>query len=251
LPDGNYLVVYSRAIAGGTQNIEAQVLSAGLDVRVGGAVLVGSSVGDSTAEMATMDEGSFVVAWWGDDGVQAARIGDAAGAASVVEAARAVSLEPVSRLGAKRNALSVVRTARGVAMVWQQGAASPTPGIRWVHFDGSLAELRGPLRLSERAAFDPSIAWTGRSSGLVWSEMRDGDGVLDLWFQRLDERGVGLGPAGRIVEGLLPQGAFSASLLWTGTEFAMAYGGSYAHPVDIAHRVDAFLAHGLFGTCPD
>ena len=251
LPDGNYLVVYSRAIPGGTQNIEAQVLSPALDARIGNALLVGSSVGDSTVEMVAMDESSFVLGWWGEDGLQAARVGYAAGVVSVVEGARLVSMESVGRRGVVRSAFSLVQTTLGVAMVWPQGAASPTPGIRWVHFDRSLDQVQGPLRITDTVAFDPSIAWTGHSFGLVWSEVRNADGVGDLWFQRLDSRGGGVGAAGRVIEGLPPVGAYSASLLWTGTEFAVAYSGSYLDPAPIGFRVDAFFAHGLFGTCPD
>jgi hypothetical protein len=62
---------------------------------------------------------------------------------------------------------------------------------------------------------------------------------------RLDAQGAGLGLPGRIVEGVLPEGVFFASLIWTGSEFALTYRGSAEGGSDV------FLAHGLFGTCPD
>ena len=65
----------------------------------------------------------------------------------------------------------------------------------------------------------PSLAWTGDGYGIAW--MDDRDGTRGLYFARLAPSGARLGPDRRIS----PTGvmAVSPSLVWTGTEFGLAW----------------------------
>jgi len=240
LPDGNYLVVFTRAQRDGSREVEAQVLSSGLDARVGNPLIVGRSAGESTVAMASFGDG-FFIGWAGEGGVQAARIRYAGGLLVQVEAARAITAEPADR------SVSLTTTATGAAMVWAHFDGTPNPGVHVVHFEADLNGLRGPFRLSTVTAFHPSIAWTGQSLGVVWAQFQDDVVVTrDLWFQRIDTQGNAVTRPGRVVEGVRGgSGANDASLIWTGSELAFAYW-------DFTDgQADVFLARGWFGTCPD
>lgn len=65
----------------------------------------------------------------------------------------------------------------------------------------------------------PSLVWTGALFGLAWQDQRDGND--EVYFARLDADGTKQGSDVRVTNQTAPSG--EASLVWTGTEFGVAW----------------------------
>ncbi|MFQ5670725.1 MAG: M36 family metallopeptidase [Acidobacteriota bacterium] len=65
----------------------------------------------------------------------------------------------------------------------------------------------------------PSVAWTGAEYGLVWQDNRFG--INEILFARLDPAGNLLGSERRITQS--PSGASDPVVVWTGSEFGVAF----------------------------
>ena len=66
---------------------------------------------------------------------------------------------------------------------------------------------------------DPSLVWTGSEYGVAWQDNRDGN--TEIYFARLSEDGVKLGDDVRVTSS--PGASFSPSLVWTGSEYGVAW----------------------------
>ena len=77
------------------------------------------------------------------------------------------------------------------------------------------------VRLTNDAAtsVDPSMAWTGTEYGLAWEEDRDGN--LEIYFTRANASGVKAGGDIRVTNAAGDSEA--ASLVWTGSEYGLAW----------------------------
>jgi hypothetical protein len=65
----------------------------------------------------------------------------------------------------------------------------------------------------------PALVWTGNEIGLSWSDNRDGD--YEIYFNRISDTGVPVGPDMRITNAIgVSRGP---SLVWTGSEYGLAW----------------------------
>ena len=88
----------------------------------------------------------------------------------------------------------------------------------------SCKKLGSEIRVSATIANSkvPSIAWTGKEFGVVWSDDRDGN--REVYFVRLDKNGKKLGEEVKI-----PYShniSISPKIVWTGKEFGVVWEGN-------------------------
>jgi hypothetical protein len=82
----------------------------------------------------------------------------------------------------------------------------------------------------------PSVVWTGTEYGVAWHDNRDGN--WEIYFARLDASGVLIGSEVRVTNDSAISGG--PSLVWTGTEYAVAWRDERDGPAEIYFaRIDA------------
>lgn len=116
----------------------------------------------------------------------------------------------------------------GMVVIDTDGTASPAVAI-------SAQSPAGDLNVS-----DSSLVWTGTEWGLAWSA-QDTSGLVDsngtsIFFARYDEAGALKGSP--IAIETESDTGYSPSLVWTGTEYAVAYVGTSNFHIKFA-RIDA------------
>ena len=119
---------------------------------------------------------------------------------------------------------SLVWTGAEYAIAWADDRA----GNREVFFNrlDEVGVLAGPdvqvtttdLAVSEQ----PSLRWDGTAYGLAWVDERDGN--REIYFNRLDTAGTPLAVDLRLtVDVAIPAVSAQPSLVWTGSEYALAW----------------------------
>ncbi len=81
----------------------------------------------------------------------------------------------------------------------------------------------GPVTAADGNPVDPSLAWTGLHYALAWTDHRTG--LPQIWFARLTPDGDKVGDDVQLTHA--PEGAQEPSLVWTGTDYAVAYAELY------------------------
>jgi uncharacterized protein (DUF608 family) len=110
-------------------------------------------------------------------------------------------------------------------------------GLSWVDERNSLegeiyfarlnddgTKIASDIRITNASSYSehPSLVWTGTEYGVVWEDARDG--IRAIYFARISASGVKQGPDIKITNptGVLG-GSFHPSLVWTGTEYGLAW----------------------------
>jgi hypothetical protein len=65
----------------------------------------------------------------------------------------------------------------------------------------------------------PRVAWTGGEYGVVWQDLRDGNG--EIYLARVDASGVEIGSEMRLTDS--PADSEARALVWTGVEYGIAW----------------------------
>lgn len=105
-------------------------------------------------------------------------------------------------------------------VVWLESGADGD-AVYFTRVDGAGTKLGDDVQVSGPGAkaFVPTLAWSGDGYGVAWADQRDGD--YDIYFRALDADGTPMGDEVPITNTTTT--AYSPSLVWTGTQFAMAW----------------------------
>jgi hypothetical protein len=142
---------------------------------------------------------------------------------------RVLSRVPVSEVGQAIDRPSMTWTGSEYALVWM-GPLGEDSYLRFarVDTDGGVASERTLIEDAEGIRRCPSITWSGSEFGVAWDEHRlDIDRHLP-YFERLDASGTTT-MAGNDI-GLDRWGSGWHSLVWTGSEYGIAWSTSRASP---------------------
>jgi hypothetical protein len=139
----------------------------------------------------------------------------------------------VSSTGAVLSAPVVLSSTAGVYRPELAYAGSGESGVAWtdaregdfeIYFtivDPDGAPLISDVRVTDATgnSVHPSLIHTGTGYALSWMDARDGR--FEIYFARLDNDGVALGPDVRVTDSLSLSA--SPSLAWNGAEFGLAW----------------------------
>ena len=112
-------------------------------------------------------------------------------------------------------------TEYGVAWTDYRDVSS---SIYFARIDANGTKIGNDTRISVDDTYSsrkPSLVWTGSEYGISWEDGRDAD--FEIYFARIDANGTKIGSGTRIS----PSDTYdsqSPSLIWTGTQFGLAWG---------------------------
>lgn len=113
---------------------------------------------------------------------------------------------------------SLAWNGAGWGVAWSDGHR-----IWFARLDAAGALLGAPVLVGSPAfnARHARLVWTGDGYGVAWEDTRDLHLALDVRFARLDETGIAVGPDIEISSSSCD--ALFPTLVWTGTEFGIAW----------------------------
>ena len=120
---------------------------------------------------------------------------------------------------------SLVWTGTDLGLAW---ADSRDMGdgleIYFARVSTSLTKVGGDVRITTDAqqSDQPSLVWTGSEYALAWSDWRSLI-ARDIYFTRLDSVGRRITGDTRLTEALHSTSSYEPSLVWTGSEFGVAF----------------------------
>jgi hypothetical protein len=125
----------------------------------------------------------------------------------------------------------LVWTGTEYGVAW---ALSSRRGVGFARLDASGTTLYTNVHVSDPAADGTryvSLAWTGSEYGIAWMDNRrrtPWEALNDIYLTRLDAMGNKIGAVSRIVQAQWGNGYQTPSLVWSGGEYGVAYGGYQA-----------------------
>jgi len=129
---------------------------------------------------------------------------------------------------------SLIFTGTGYGLSWVDERNSLEGEIYFARLNDDGTKIASDIRITNASSYSehPSLVWTGTEYGVVWEDARDG--IRAIYFARISASGVKQGPDIKITNptGVLG-GSFHPSLVWTGTEYGLAW----QEFVDINHKI--------------
>jgi hypothetical protein len=126
----------------------------------------------------------------------------------------------------------IVWTGTELGIAWRD-QRDGNPEIYFARADTSLAKIGGDTRvtIASDGSSEPSLVWTGSEYGLAWSDQRSWS--TDVFFTRLDATGLEIGDDVPLTDNVLGNSSYSSSIVWTGSEFDVAFVDTRSGPGDI------------------
>lgn len=127
---------------------------------------------------------------------------------------------------------SLVWTGSQFGLAWADSRHGTTE-LYFCRLDLSGTKIGDDVRLTDApgSSYQPSLVWTGSEFAVAWADERDGND--EIYFARLDSAGNKIGTDVRVTADTYPYiaSSFWPSLVWNGTEYAIAWeDGRHSYP---------------------
>lgn len=132
------------------------------------------------------------------------------------------------------NVPSLVWTGTEYSIAWFDSRNNQTD-IYFTRIDETGKKVGDDINISnvQYLSQNPSLIWNGGGYGIAWCDVRNALWHLQLYFARLDFLGNKIGDEVRISE----SDAYFPSLVWTGTEYGVAWHSNQSASSFPAHRI--------------
>jgi len=142
----------------------------------------------------------------------------------------------LTNLAHQRSYPTLVWTGTEFGVAWEDWRVGYSyADIYFARADTTLARIGDEVRVTPapRGYHGPSLVWTDTEYGMAWSDESTG-AHSELYFVRFDRDGAKIGDYARLTDHSdLVGGTGFTSLVWTGSEFGIAFEDSRASPMDL------------------